>query len=132
MMDILTRNSGGDQNGVLKLYENRLPRRHYLKVTLRGSKSNRQGVGSRVVAVVKGQQLVREMFPANTYMSQAPNIVHLGLADSEYADSLTIRWPSGKVQVLQNVKGDRHIVVDESKSGADAIEEVKPGRTIAP
>jgi hypothetical protein len=132
MMDILTRNAGGDDSGVLKLYENRFPRKHYLKVTLRGSKSNRQGVGARLTAVVKGQQLVREMFPANSYMSQSPNIVHFGLADSEVVESLTIRWPSGKQQVLKNVKGDRHIVVDEGRSGADAIETVVPGQTIAP
>jgi enediyne biosynthesis protein E4 len=128
-MDLIVRQAGG---GPLLLYENRFPRKHYLKVTLRGSKSNRQGIGARLIAVVKGQQLVREMFPANTFLSQAPNIVHFGLAESKSAESLTIRWPSGKVQVLKDLPGDRHIVVDESKNGADAIEEVIPGRTIAP
>jgi enediyne biosynthesis protein E4 len=129
MMDIITRNAGG---GALLLYENRLPRKHYLKVTLRGTRSNRQGIGARLTAMVKGQQLVRELFPANTYFSQAPNLVHFGLADAEVADSLTIRWPSGKVQVLKDIKGDRHVVVDEGKDGVDAITTVVPGKTIAP
>jgi hypothetical protein len=128
MMDLIVRQAGG---GPLLLYENRLPRKHYLKVSLRGRKSNRQGIGARVTAVVKGQQLVRELYPSNTFRSQSPNIVHLGLADQQVVDRLTIRWPSGKVQVLEGVKGDRHIVVDEGKDGAEAIETVVPGRTIA-
>jgi hypothetical protein len=129
MMDLIVRQAGG---GALLLYENQLPRKHYLKVSLRGSKFNRQGIGARVTAMVKGQQIVREMYPGNGFRSQAPNIVHLGLADEQVVDRLTIRWPSGKVQVLEGVKGDRHIVVDESKDGAEAIETVVPGRTMAP
>jgi hypothetical protein len=117
---------------VLLLYENRLPRRHYLKVSLRGHKSNRLGIGARLVAHVKGRQIVRELFPANTYLSQAPSLVHFGLADDRVVDRLTIRWPSGKVQVLRGVKGDRHIVVDEDIEGAAAVETVVPGKTIAP
>ena len=126
MPDLIVRQAGG---GPLILYENRLPKRHYLNVTLRGRQSNRQGVGARLTAVVKGQPLVRELYPANSFRSQAPNVVHFGLGDADAVESLTIRWPSGKVQVLKDVKGDRHIVVDE---GTDAVETVVPGRTIAP
>ena len=91
-MDLIVRQAGG---WPLLLYENRLPRRHYLKVSLRGTKSNRLGIGARLTAVVKGQQLVRENYPANSFLSQSPTIVHFGLADSESVESLTIRWPSG-------------------------------------
>jgi hypothetical protein len=125
MLDLLVRQAGG---GPLLLFENRLPRKHYLKVTLRGRESNRQGIGARLTAVVRGQQQVRELYPANGFLSQAPNLVHFGLADAEAVDSLTIRWPSGKVQVLKELKGDRHVVVDEG----GAVETVVPGRTIAP
>ena len=43
-----------------------------------------------------------------------------------------VRWPSGKVQELKDVKGGRHIIVDEDREGADAVETVVPGQTIAP
>jgi hypothetical protein len=125
MLDLIVRQAGG---GPLMVYENRLPRRGYLEVTLRGHDSNRQGIGARLTAVVNGQQLVREMFPANGYLSQSPNIVHFGLADADNVESLTIRWPSGKVQQLKNLKGNRHIVVDESREGLDAVEPVVPGQ----
>jgi hypothetical protein len=133
MLDLLVRQAGG---GALALYENRLPARRYLKVSLRGRPertgrptSNRQGIGARLTAVVRGQPLVREVYPANTFYSQAPNVVHFGLGDTESVESLTIRWPSGKVQVLKDLKADRHIVVDEGKQD---VETIVPGRTIVP
>jgi hypothetical protein len=127
MLDLIVRQAGG---GPLKLYENRLPRRHYLKVSLRGRRSNRLGIGARLTAVVKGRQLVRELYPANSFLSQAPTVVHFGLADDRVVDQLTIRWPSGKVQVLKGIEADRHVVIDEDRDGA--VETVVPGRTIAP
>ncbi|HKI33615.1 MAG TPA: ASPIC/UnbV domain-containing protein [Gemmataceae bacterium] len=128
-LDVVVRKSGG---GPLQLYENNFPQRHYLKVTLRGTRSNRQGIGARLVAVVNGQQLVREMYPQNSHRSQMPNIVHFGLGDHDHAERLTIRWPSGEEQVLTDVGGDRHIVVEEGKQGTAAIETVVPGQTIRP
>jgi hypothetical protein len=128
-LDLIVRQAGG---GPLLLYENRLPRKNALMVSLRGRASNRQGVGARLVAVVKGQQLVRELFPSNSFYSQSPNVVHFGLGDATAVDRLTIRWPSGKVQELTGLAGNRHIVVDEGKDGPDAVETVVPGQTIAP
>jgi hypothetical protein len=129
MPDLIVRQAGG---GPLILYENRLPRKHYLMVTLRGRQSNRQGIGARLTATVGGRQIVRELFPANGYRSQAPNQIHFGLADDTTVDTLTIRWPAGKVQVLTGLAADRHIVVDEGKDGPAAVETVVPGRTIEP
>jgi hypothetical protein len=128
-LDVVVRKVGGQP---LQVYENDFPQRHYLKVTLRGTKSNRQGVGARLVAVVNGQQLVREMYPQNSYRSQMPSIVHFGLGDRDRVERLTIRWPSGAEQVLTDVAGDRHVVVEEGKEGAAAVETVVPGQTMRP
>jgi hypothetical protein len=128
-LDLVVRQTGG---GPVLLYENDFPQRHYLKVTLRGKKSNRQGIGARLTAVANGQPLVREMYPINSFRSQMPNIVHFGLGDSSKVDKLTIRWPSGKIQELADVAADRHIVIDEDKYGSAAVEVVVPGKTIQP
>jgi hypothetical protein len=127
-MDLIVRQAGG---GALLLYENRMPRKNYLEVSLRGRQSNRQGIGARLTAVVAGQTLVRELYPANTFQSQAPDMVHFGLGDAADVERLTIRWPSGKVQVLSNLGKNRHIVVDEGRDGADAVTTVEPGRPVA-
>jgi enediyne biosynthesis protein E4 len=128
-LDLIVRQVSG---GPLLLYENRFPQRHYLKVSLRGRPSNRSGVGARLTAVVRGRRLVREMYPSNTYRSQAPNLVHFGLGDAEVVERLVIRWPSGRVQELRGLKADRHIVVDEGKEGARAVQTVVLGQTILP
>jgi enediyne biosynthesis protein E4 len=125
-MDLIVRQAGG---GALMLYENRFPKKHYLEVSLRGHKSNRQGIGARLVATVKGQQIVRELYPANSYLSQSPSMVHFGLGDCETVESLTIRWPSGKEQVLKNLKGDRHILIDENQDES-GIKTIIPGQLV--
>jgi enediyne biosynthesis protein E4 len=129
--DLVVRQVGG---GPLLYYENRLPAAHYLTVTLRGDgeKSNRRGIGARLTAEVRGRKIIRELYSANGYLSQAPAQVQFGLAKDTTIDKLTIRWPSGRVQELTNIPADRHVVIDESKTGADAIETVTPGQTIRP
>src|SRR5262249_29957270 len=109
-LDVVVRKVGGQP---LQVYENDFPQKHYLKVTLRGTKSKRQGVGARLVAVVNGQPLVREMYPQNSYRSQMPNLVHFGLGDHDHVERLTIRWPSGAEQVLTDLAGDRHVIIEE-------------------
>jgi hypothetical protein len=120
-MDVVTRNVGG---GVFRLYENNFPQRHYLKVTLRGTKSNRQGIGARLVAHAGGRQIVREMYPANSFHSQTANLAHFGLGSDAKVDRLEIRWPSGLVQELTDVPADRHIVITE---GSAQVKTVIPG-----
>ena len=125
MLDLIVRQSGG---GALLLFENRLPRKNYLQVSLRGRQSNRQGIGARLTAVAAGRQIVRELFPANGFSAQAPNTVHFGLGDAKVVDNLTIRWPNGKLQTLRGVTGNRHIIVDEDKEGVAAVVTVVPGQ----
>ncbi len=125
-LDLAVRQAGG---GSFLLYENHLPKKHYLEVTLRGTKSNRRGIGARVLATVNGQPIVREQFPHNSFHSQMPGTVHLGLGDVTKVDQLRIQWPSGLVQELKAVPGDRHIVVEE---GNDSFETVVPGQAVKP
>ena len=125
-IDLALRQAGG---GPLMLFENQFPQRNWLKLTLRGRKSNRLGVGARIDARHRGGRLVREIYPANGFRSQSPLVAHLGLADSPQVDQLTIRWPSGKVQTLANLKANQHFVVTE---GNDEVSLATPGKTIAP
>jgi hypothetical protein len=121
-LDLMVRQVGG---GPFLLYENNFPQKHYLKVSLRGVRSNRLGIGARLIAVVNGRQLVRELYPLNSFRSQMPSLVHFGLGEATKVDRLTIRWPSGQEQVLTDVAGDRHVVIEEGKS---TVEEVAPRR----
>ncbi len=90
---------------------------HFLRVRLSGTRDNRDGVGSRLTAVLPGgRRLVLETGNASGYLSTGSPIGHLGLGAATRLSSLTIRWPSGRVQNLGPIeKVDRTIVVDEDR-----------------
>jgi hypothetical protein len=121
-MDLLVRQAGG---GALLLFENQFPKRNYLKVSLRGSKSNSLGIGSRLTAVLGDQRRVRELYPANTFHSQSASNVHFGLGSKDRIDKLIVRWPSGTTQEFTDVSANRHILIDEATG---TIESIVPGR----
>jgi hypothetical protein len=128
-LDLLVRQVGG---GPLLLFENQFPTRHYLEVSLRGTKSNRLGIGSRIVLEAGSQKQFRELYPLNSFGSQAPTRVHFGLGAATTVDRLTIRWPSGEQQEFRTLPADRHIVVEEGLEGPAAVETVVPGQLIRP
>jgi hypothetical protein len=125
-LDLVLRQVGG---GPLKIFENRLPARRYLTVSLRGSKSNRLGLGARLTAQTGSLSQVREMYPANSFVTQLPSVVYFGLGDAAKVDRLTVRWPSGLEQEFTDVPTNQHVVLSE---GVPHIETVEPGRTIVP
>jgi hypothetical protein len=110
MEDLIIRQAGG---GSLLLFENRLPKAHWLRVALQGKQSNTLGIGARIVAEVNGQKITRELFPHNTFKSQAPARVHFGLGAATKVDRLTIRWPNGWVQELKDVAADQQLRIQE-------------------
>jgi len=86
---------------------------HWITLHLTGHKSNRDGIGAVVKLTTKqGLQWVTAT-TSSGYLSASDPRVHFGMGDSPFADSIEIRWPSGIVQTLTNVKGDRQIQVDE-------------------
>jgi hypothetical protein len=86
---------------------------HWLTVKLVGHKSNRDGIGAVVkITTAKGQQWVT-VTTASGYLSSSDPRAHFGLGTESVAQSLEIQWPSGIVQVLKDVIGDRIIRVDE-------------------
>jgi hypothetical protein len=118
MLDIAVRQVGG---GSLLVFENKFPQRHYLDISLTGSGSNRNGIGARVVLESNGHKQVRELYPSNTFRSQAPCHLHFGLADAETVDRLTIYWPSGIVQEHLGLAVDRHIRLREGDDTVDVV-----------
>lgn len=128
-LDLVVRQVGG---GPVLVFENQFPKAHYMTVSLRGRKSNRLGIGARLTATVSGRQLTRELYPQNSFRSQMPSRVHFGLGDAAKIDRLTIRWPSGTVQTLEDLAADRHVVITENESGQSAVETVTPGQVIRP
>ena len=93
-----------------QFYLNRGGRSHWLTLTLRGKRSNRDGYGARVQ--VNGQ--VRFATASGSYLCSSDKRIHFGLGDAESGE-VEIRWPSGIRQTLHAVKADQFITIEESE-----------------
>src|ERR1039458_8026864 len=86
---------------------------HWLTVKLKGKKSNRDGIGAHLELLSGGRKQIAERIAGSGYLSQDDGRVHFGLGSATKADKLTIHWPSGQEQVLENVSVDRVLTVEE-------------------
>jgi hypothetical protein len=87
---------------------------HWLDVALEGTKSNRDGIGAVVKVVTSAGAQYNHMTTSVGYASSSHGAVHFGLGNDTRAKLVEIRWPSGVVQTLQDVAGDRVLKVKES------------------
>jgi hypothetical protein len=80
---------------------------------LQGTKSNRDGIGARIKVVTKSGSQYNHMTTSAGYASSSAGPVHFGLGPNASADLVEIRWPSGIVQQMRDVAGDRVVPVKE-------------------
>jgi hypothetical protein len=86
---------------------------HVVNIDLRGTVSNRYGVGATVrIESALGVQ-VRPLVLARGYLSSSEPMLHFGLGGDTVIRRMEVTWPSGKVQTFQNVAVDRRYTVTE-------------------
>ena len=88
---------------------------HWASFHLVGTKSNRAAIGTRIT--VRAGKLVQmdEVRGGSSYLSQSDLRLHFGLADENKIDSVQVNWPSGKVEILQNLPSDRIFTIVEGQ-----------------
>jgi hypothetical protein len=74
-----------------------------LLLKLRGTKSNRDGIGTRVELRLAGKVQTLEAKGAASYLSHNDLRVHVGLGKAKLIDELVLYWPSGKVQKIRKL-----------------------------
>jgi enediyne biosynthesis protein E4 len=94
---------------------------NWIKVRTIGTKSNRSGIGARIACVsqapgeAKPHRQIEEVRSGGGYFSQSDLRVHFGLGKAQKVDLLEIRWPSGQVDTLKDVKANQVIYVKEGE-----------------
>ncbi len=86
---------------------------HWLMVQLKGTKSNRDGIGATVEVVAGGAKQKIERVAGSGYLGQDDWRLHFGLGEHARADKITVIWPSGIKQVLENVTADQVVSIQE-------------------
>jgi len=94
------------------LYRNVSTAGNWLSIRLRGTRSNRFGVGARVHLIAGGHEQIREINGGNGYSGQSAKQAHFGLGTSRKVDAVEIRWPSGIIDRIK-VSINNHYVVEE-------------------
>ena len=88
---------------------------HWLAIKLKGTKSNRDGIGARIEVSAGAKHWMEERVAGSGYLSQDDDRVHFGLGAATTVDKVTIHWPSGREQTLEKLSVDRVLAVEEPK-----------------
>ncbi len=87
---------------------------HRVVIKLAGRAPNLDGIGAelRLESPTTGAQ-VRQLFTERGITASEPPVVHFGLGNDTKITKLTIRWPRGQVQILENLPADRRLTIAE-------------------
>jgi enediyne biosynthesis protein E4 len=99
---LLFRNDGGNQN-------------HALRIKLRGTTSNRDGIGAVVRIEYAGGKQWQMLRSGSSYLSQSELVLTFGLGDKTMVQAVRVEWPSGQKDQLTNVSAEQTITLQEGK-----------------
>ncbi len=90
----LLRNDGGNQ-------------RNWLSLRVVG------GLGAKVAIASGGVEQTTEIVSGGSFLAHSDGRIHFGLGFNQTADWIEIRWPSGRVQRLEDVAANQFLTVEE-------------------
>ena len=96
---VLFRNDGGEN--------------HSLRIRLMGTRSNRNGIGAVVRINSGGESQSQMLRSGSSYLSQSELVLTFGLGPRTQADSVEVRWPSGQVDRMTNVRSGQVVTIRE-------------------
>lgn len=94
--------------------------RHWLKVKLIGSVSNRSAIGGKVTVTAGGRKQAQEVMAQASFYSCNDQRLHFGLGTATTAD-VEVLWPRGLRDRFPKVPADRLLVIREGKGVVDTI-----------
>lgn len=88
---------------VAHVYENTLNENetvpNYLKVSLKGDKNNREGLGAKIIVNQASAKQLHYQTKTRGYLSNVSSEIHFGFGDNSAQVEVKVTWPNGKVQV---------------------------------
>jgi hypothetical protein len=89
---------------------------HWIQIRLRGTKTNRDGVGARVSVVAGDLTQTDEVHSGRGYQSHFGMRLHFGLGKRTLVDRIEVRWIGGGVDVFEKIAADQLIELSEDNS----------------
>ncbi len=111
VLDVIVAN----QNGPVLIYKNAVdPANRWIDLDLEGTTGNRDAIGAQVRVFWNGVEQVQQVTGGTGFSSQNQHRLHFGLGKTGLVEKLEIRWPSGKIQIIENPELNRVLAVKES------------------
>ncbi|MCB0524107.1 MAG: VCBS repeat-containing protein [Lewinellaceae bacterium] len=86
---------------------------NYIQAKLHGAPENPFAVGASVlIEYANGQTQYQEISPNRGIFSASEYLIHFGLGQESQVNKLTVRWPDGKTQTLENVPVNQRLQLD--------------------
>ena len=96
---------------------------NWVKFVLEGVESNNHGIGARITISGDWGIQIREVRSGTGYSHMSSLIAHFGLGTSTEIDSVLIEWPSGIVDLIENVDiNTQHVFVEGENLGGNDVE----------
>ena len=103
-----------ENNGPAHLWKNDTKKKNYLRVNLMGAKSNKDGIGSKILLYIGGYKMERLIRTGSSYLSQSELTATFGLGENQKIDSLFVYWPSGNKEIYYDVEINKEILIKEN------------------
>jgi enediyne biosynthesis protein E4 len=101
---------------------------HSILLRLIGTHSNRDGFGTRVVAMIDGRLWTSEVTASGSYLSGSDPQVLIGMGKAREVKSLKLSWPSGTSQELRGLEAG-YLCTSREREGLSRPETEKNSRT---
>ncbi|GAB5559206.1 MAG: VCBS repeat-containing protein [Synoicihabitans sp.] len=96
------------------ILENQSQTGNFVQIALRGTESNRFGVGARVTIETESGKQVRDLVLTRGYLSTSEPVLHFGVGEDEQVERVTVQWPSGILNHFGALEVNRRLVVIEN------------------
>lgn len=101
----------------VQVYKNNFEGNNSVVLRLVGTKSNRDAIGAIATAKIADKQYVRHLVSTHGTI-QSERYLSFGLGNNSKIDELEIRWPSGNVSKIKNLKKGIHKIIENNLSSA--------------
>ena len=117
-VDVLVMNMGER----VSLLRNELPAgSRWVRLRLRGTRSNRAAIGAIVTITAGGRSQTRAVMSQSSYVSHNDLRAHFGLGAAESLDGVSVRWPTGETEEFPGIAANRDWLLVEGSGSAEEM-----------
>lgn len=87
--------------------------RHWLQIQLRGTTTNRDGIGAHVRVTASGRTQLAEVHSGRSYQSHFGTRLHFGLGEHDRAERIEVRWVGGAIEVFADQPAGQLLVLTQ-------------------